>query len=98
VAGRQSSPPPPLLVCEHREACIGYNGDVSERLQTSLADAYRIERELGGGEELYEAKGDRAKAREYHVKLLDPWKRADPELQPIGKDTRERVARLSGEH
>jgi tetratricopeptide (TPR) repeat protein len=48
--------------------------------------------------ELYEAKGDRAKAREYYVKLLDLWKTADPELQPIVKDTRERVARLSGEH
>jgi tetratricopeptide (TPR) repeat protein len=48
--------------------------------------------------ELYEAKGDRAKARDYYAKLLDLWKTADPELQPIVKDTKERVARLSGEH
>ena len=48
--------------------------------------------------ELYEAKGDHAKAREYYGKLLDLWKTADPELQPIVKDTRERVARLSAEH
>jgi tetratricopeptide (TPR) repeat protein len=48
--------------------------------------------------ELYEAMGDRAKAREYYAKLLDLWKTADPELQPIVRDTRERVARLSGEH
>jgi tetratricopeptide (TPR) repeat protein len=48
--------------------------------------------------ELYEAKGDRAKARENYAKLLDLWKTADPELQPIMKDTRDRVARLSGEH
>jgi tetratricopeptide (TPR) repeat protein len=48
--------------------------------------------------ELYEAKGDHARAREYYVKLLDLWKTADPELQPIVRDTKERVARLSGEH
>jgi tetratricopeptide (TPR) repeat protein len=47
--------------------------------------------------ELYEAKGDRARARENYVKLADLWKNADPELQPIVKDTKERVARLSGE-
>jgi tetratricopeptide (TPR) repeat protein len=57
-----------------------------------LASAYQ---RLG---ELYEAKGDRAKAREYYAKLLDLWKTADPELQPIVKDTRERVARLSVAH
>jgi tetratricopeptide (TPR) repeat protein len=48
--------------------------------------------------ELYEAKGDRARAKEYYEKLLDLWKNADPELQPIVKDTRDRVARLSREH
>jgi len=47
--------------------------------------------------ELYEAKGDRARARDNYVKLADLWKNADPELQPIVKDTKERVARLSGE-
>jgi tetratricopeptide (TPR) repeat protein len=48
--------------------------------------------------ELYEAKGDRAKARENYEKLIALWKDADPELQPIVKDAKERVARLSGEH
>jgi eukaryotic-like serine/threonine-protein kinase len=57
-----------------------------------LASAYQ---RLG---ELYEAKGDRAKAREYYGKLLELWKTADPELQPIVKDAKERVARLSAEH
>ncbi len=54
-----------------------------------LAAAYQ---QMG---ELYEAKGDRAKARDYYAKLLELWKTADPELQPIVKDTKERVARLS---
>ena len=48
--------------------------------------------------ELYEAKGDRKQAVEYYEKLVALWKKADPELQPIVKDARERVARLSGEH
>ena len=34
------------------------------------------------------------KAREYYAKLLDLWKTADPELQPIVKDTKERLQRL----
>ncbi|HEY7861163.1 MAG TPA: protein kinase, partial [Gemmatimonadaceae bacterium] len=37
--------------------------------------------------ELYEAKGDRATARADYEKLLDLWKTADPELQPIVADT-----------
>ena len=48
--------------------------------------------------ELYEAKGDRAKARDYYEKLIALWKDADPELQPIVRDAKARVARLSGEH
>jgi hypothetical protein len=46
----------------------------------------------------YEAKGDRAKARKYYGKLLELWQTADPELQGIVRDTKERVGRLSGEH
>ena len=48
--------------------------------------------------ELYEAKGDRKRAVESYEKLISLWKNADPELQPIAKDAKARVARLSGEH
>jgi eukaryotic-like serine/threonine-protein kinase len=48
--------------------------------------------------ELYEAKGDRAKAKDNYEKLIALWKDADAELQPIVKDAKERVGRLSGEH
>ena len=47
--------------------------------------------------ELYEAKGDRAKAADYYGRFLDLWKEADPELQPIVREVRERLARLVGE-
>jgi tetratricopeptide (TPR) repeat protein len=48
--------------------------------------------------ELYEARGDRAKARDYYGRFVDLWKDADPELQPVVRDVRARVAQLAGEH
>ena len=47
--------------------------------------------------ELYEERGDRAKALEYYNRLLDLWKDADPELQPVVRDVRARVGRLAQE-
>ena len=47
--------------------------------------------------ELYEARGDRARARDAYSKLLDLWKDADAELQPRVSDVRARVARLARE-
>jgi len=48
--------------------------------------------------ELAEARGDRKQAVEYYEKLIDLWKTADPDLQPIVKDARQRVTRLTSEH
>ena len=48
--------------------------------------------------ELYEAKGDRKRAVDNYEKLVALWKNADPELQPIVTDAKERIARLSSEH
>jgi tetratricopeptide (TPR) repeat protein len=48
--------------------------------------------------ELYEARGDRAKARLYYGRFVDLWKDADPELQPVVRDVQARIARLAGEH
>jgi tetratricopeptide (TPR) repeat protein len=47
--------------------------------------------------ELYEARGDRAQAREYYGRFADLWKDADPELQPLVREVRARLARLAGE-
>ena len=57
-----------------------------------LAAAYQ---QMG---ELYEVKGDRTHAVDSYEKMLDLWKSADPELQPIVRDVKQRVARLSAEH
>jgi len=45
--------------------------------------------------ELWEAKGDRAKAAGYYAKFIDLWKTADPDLQPKVAEVRRRLARLS---
>jgi len=50
-----------------------------------------ILRRLG---ELYEAKGDGAKAHEYYARFVELWKRADPELQPKVAEIRMRLKRL----
>jgi eukaryotic-like serine/threonine-protein kinase len=48
--------------------------------------------------ELYEQRRDRAKALECYGRFVDLWKNADPELQPMVRDVRARIARLVGEH
>jgi eukaryotic-like serine/threonine-protein kinase len=47
--------------------------------------------------ELYEARGDRVRARNYYGRFVDLWKDADPELQPLVKDVRARIIRLTAE-
>jgi DNA-binding SARP family transcriptional activator len=47
--------------------------------------------------ELYEAAGDRANAIAYYDRFAELWKDADPELQPVVRDVRQRIARLAGE-
>jgi pentatricopeptide repeat protein len=48
--------------------------------------------------ELSEERGERTKALQYYGRFVDLWKDADPELQPVVKDVRARMARLAGEH
>jgi len=48
--------------------------------------------------ELHEQRGDRQKALDYYGRFVDLWKDADPELQPLVKDVRARLARLAREH
>jgi tetratricopeptide (TPR) repeat protein len=67
---------------------------------TSILGRYQSDRFFLAGSykrlgELWEAKGDRAKAAHYYGKFLDLWKNADPVLQPQVADVRKRLARLS---
>jgi hypothetical protein len=45
--------------------------------------------------QLYDAKGESAKAVKYYQKFVELWKSADPELQPRVVAARARLARLS---
>jgi len=47
--------------------------------------------------EMYEGRGDRAKAIDYYSKFVDLWRGADAELQPQVKEIKDRLARLAGE-
>jgi tetratricopeptide (TPR) repeat protein len=51
-----------------------------------------IYRRLG---ELYEAKGDHAKAADYYQRFVELWKNADPELQPQVAEIRRRLTLLA---
>ena len=45
--------------------------------------------------ELYEAKGDRAKAASHYASFIEYWKNADPDLQPKVAEARARLQALS---
>ncbi|MBI3981393.1 MAG: protein kinase [Gemmatimonadetes bacterium] len=55
---------------------------------------WRARRRVG---ELYEARGDRERALAYYSDLLEQWKNADAELQPILAEVKARMGRLAGE-
>jgi tetratricopeptide (TPR) repeat protein len=61
------------------------------RLADRVDEIPRAYRRLG---ELYEAKGDTKRAIQRYSDFVELWKNADPALQPLVKDVRERIARL----
>ena len=60
-------------------------------------DAYQLAPALKRSGELYEAKGDRAKAADRYRRFVELWKDADPELQPGVREVRARLGRLATE-
>jgi tetratricopeptide (TPR) repeat protein len=76
----------------HYERAI--NEYATERLSQGIDALLRapFSRRLG---ELYEQKGDKAKATKYYLIFTELWKNADPELQPQVAEIRRRLARLS---
>jgi tetratricopeptide (TPR) repeat protein len=47
--------------------------------------------------DLYEQQGDRKAAIEWYSRFVDLWHDADPDLQPIVRDIRDRLSRLTAE-
>ncbi|HEY8311450.1 MAG TPA: tetratricopeptide repeat protein, partial [Gemmatimonadaceae bacterium] len=66
----------------------------TERLIDDMTMLAPTQRRLG---ELYEAKGDRARAALHYNALMDLWKNADPDLQPQVAEVKQRLARLGAE-
>jgi len=46
--------------------------------------------------ELFEQRGDRAKARHYYSRFVELWKDADAELKPAVSGVRERLRQIGG--
>jgi len=61
-------------------------------------DAINLLPALKRAGELYEAKGDRAKASQAYRRFVDLWKDADPALQPGVREIRARLGRLATEN
>ncbi len=78
-----------LAVYERAVTTPGYFRAFEE--EATLGPTYR---RLG---ELYEEGGQLDKARDYYGRFVDLWKDADPELQPVVRDVKQRLARLVAE-
>lgn len=63
-------------------------GRIFDADPTNLAGAHK---RLG---ELFESKGDKARAIEHYLVFVDLWKNADPELQPVVRQAKDRLAKL----
>src|SRR5213083_2133699 len=86
---RAGEPDSALAVYERAVTTPGYARAFEE--SATLGPTYR---RLG---ELYEERGQLDKAREYYGRFVDLWKNADPELQPMVRDVKRRLARLTAE-
>src|SRR5438309_4534701 len=78
-----------LAVYERAVITPGYTRAFQE--EATLGPTYR---RLG---ELYEERGQLDKARDYYGRFLDLWKDADPELQPLVRDVKQRLVILTRE-
>lgn len=72
---------PDSAIVQYERLVNGHNTDEENR-ELYLAVALK---RLG---EMYESKGERAKAREFYLRLADLWKDAEPEFQPVVTDMR----------
>ncbi len=79
-----------LAVYERAVTTPGYTRALEE--SATLGPTYR---RLG---ELYQERGDTAKARDYYGRFVELWKDADGELQPIVRDVRQRLVRLGAQN
>src|SRR5213078_3419516 len=85
-----------------RDGINGYRawydgGDCTACGLFELARAYERAREPDSALAVYEQRGQLDKARDYYGRFVDLWRNADPELQPLVRDVKQRLARLTAE-
>jgi tetratricopeptide (TPR) repeat protein len=90
VAYERAGFPDSALAAYHR--AVGRDGPWRGR-----ADQWTLGPSLKRLGEMYEARGDKAKALEYYGRFVELWKEADPVLQPAVQEVRGRMAALAGE-
>ena len=78
-------------------ALAAYEYYMGHQIYWNITQEIDLARTLVRMGELYEQRGDRARALECYGRFLDIWKQADPELQPRVAEIRKRVAELAGE-
>jgi serine/threonine-protein kinase len=74
------------------ERYLTYTGP--DRLDEDVMALAFIRQRLG---ELYQARGNTARAAALYQAVLDQWRRADPEFAPLVADTKRRLAEVSAE-
>jgi tetratricopeptide (TPR) repeat protein/TolB-like protein len=77
----------------HYERAVPFPGD-ADRLWEDQFTLPRAYKRLG---ELYEQKGNRTKALQYYGMFVELWRNADPDLQPVVREVKQRMAQLAGE-
>jgi tetratricopeptide (TPR) repeat protein len=90
VAYERAGPPDSALAAYQR--AVGRDGHWKNQ-----ADQWGLASSLKRLGELYEARGDRARALKYYGRFVELWKEADPVLQPAVREVRGRMAALAGE-
>ncbi len=92
VAFERAGQPDSAIAAYESAAAPGGSGwKVVQENAWALAPSYK---RLG---ELYEERGDKARASEYYGQFVNLWKDADPVLQPAVRDARQRMGELAGE-
>jgi tetratricopeptide (TPR) repeat protein len=84
---RAAEQPDSAIVNLHRYLSAGF-------LYRSGSDAYRLWLAYRDLAELYQDRGEAARAVEYHGRFADLWRDADPPLQPRVRAAREAIERL----
>jgi tetratricopeptide (TPR) repeat protein len=66
-------------------------------MKSTKGDPWELAPSLKRLGELYEERGDKARAIDHYTRFLGLWKDADPVLQPTVREVRARLAQLAGE-